>query len=221
MSDGNALAEAFLLLPGVPVSLLVGALAGAIAAPRIAQRLDAESVGDKGRGKRRRLILLLVMGIPTSFIALVWIAREAIEPPSDASMLRQFDGHEAVFDRLVGMASADKGLQRVGGNWTMPIDTRSAGMSSERLEDYRRLLRDAGTPGGLQTSQGRDGFDFLLWTRGSAISDDTAKGFAYRTNPPPNIVRSLDGIRADSRDALTAYRHIRGNWYLFYQFIPD
>jgi hypothetical protein len=38
-----------------------------------------------------------------------------------------------------------------------------------------------------------------------------------RMTPPLNIVQSLDGMRSD----LNAYRHIRGIWYPFYEFIPD
>ncbi len=221
LSGGNALEEGFLLLPGAPVGLSVGALAGAIVAMRAARRLGQESISDTGRTGKRRFIFTLLLGIPTAFVAVVWIAREAIEPPSDAAMLRHFDHHHGEFEGLVKMASSDKGLDRVDQNWTIPADTRSVGVSSERLADYRRLLRNAGTPRGFQVSQGHDGFDFFFWLRGSAISDDTDKGFAYRTTPPSNTFQSLDGIRADSRNPLIAYRHIRGDWYLFYQFIPD
>jgi hypothetical protein len=221
LSGGNIVEEGFLLLPGAPAGVLVGAFAGAIVAMQVARRLGAKFLSDSGRGEKRRLILALVLGIPAAFIAVVWIAREAVEPPSDAAMLRHFDRHEGALDTLAKMAGADGGLDRVDQDWTMPADTRSVGVSSERLADYRKLLRDAGTPRGFQVSQGHDGFNFLFWLRGSAISDDTDKGFAYRTTPPPRTVQSLDGIRTDSRNALIAYRHIRGNWYLFYEFIPD
>ena len=221
LSGGNALEEGFLLLPGAPIGLLMGAVAGAIVATRAAQRLGENYVSDSERGGRRRLILALVLGIPAAFISVAWIAREAIEPPSDAAMLRHFEHHEDRFDALVEMASADRGLNRVDQNWTMPADTKSVGVPPERLADYRRLLREAGIPRGFQVSQGHDGFDFFFWLRGSAISDDTEKGFAYRTIPPQSTVQTLDGIRTDSRNALIAYRHVRGNWYLFYEFIPD
>jgi hypothetical protein len=210
-----------LFLPGAPVGLLVGAFAGAIVAMQAARRLGANSISASGRREKRRLILALVLGIPAAFVTVIWIARVSVEPPSDAAMLRHFDRHEGALDTLVKMADADKGLDRVDQDWTMPADTRSVGVSSERLADYRRLLRDAGTPRGFQVPHGHDGFNFLFWLRGSAISDDTDKGFAYRTTPPSRTVQSLDNIHTDSRDALIAYRHIRGNWYLFYEFIPN
>jgi hypothetical protein len=221
LSGGNIVEEGFLFLPAAPVGLLTGAIAGAITATRIAKRLGKKSISDAERVGKRRIILTLVLGIPTSFIAVAWIAKEAVAPPSDAAMLRHFERHAATLDKLVEMVSADKGLDRVDQTWTMPADTKSIGVSSERLADYRRLLRDAGTPRGFQISQGHDGIDFFFWLRGSAISDDTDKGFAYRTTRPTNTLQSLDNIQVNSRDALIAYRYIRGNWYLYYQFIPD
>jgi hypothetical protein len=216
LSDGNTIEEGFLLVPGAPVGLLVGAFAGAVVATQASRPLGAKVLSNLGRVEKRQLILALVLGISAAFIAVVWIAREAVEPPSDATMLRHFDRHEAAFNTLAKMAGADKGLDRVGQDWTMPTDTRSVGVSFERLADYRKLLRDADT----LLSRSHDGFNFLFWLRGSAISDDTEKGFAYRITPPPCTVQSLDGIRTDSKNALIAYRHIRGNWYLFYEFIP-
>ena len=221
LSGGNTLEEGFLLLTGAPIGLLAGAVTGAIAAARAAQRLGAKCISDSERVRKRRLILALAMGIPAAFICVAWIARVVVEPPSDAAMLRHFERHEGDFNALVEMAGADRGLNRVDQDWTMPADTKSVGVASGRLADYRRLLRDAGTPRGFQVSQENGGFNFFFWLRGSAISDDTDKGFAYRTIPPQSTVQTLDGIRADSRNSLLAYRHIRGNWYLFYEFIPD
>jgi len=220
LCGGNTLAAGFLFLPGAAVSLIAGGIAGAISATRVAMRLG-EPVTAAERRSRRILVLSLLLGIPSAFVAVVWIGREAMMPPSDAAMLRHFERHEATFAALAQMAIADKGLDRVDDNWTMPADTNSVGVSTERLRVYRRLLSQAGIPRGFQVSKSRDGFDFFYWLVGSAISDDTDKGFAYRTTPPSNTVQSLDGIRAASREPFVAYRHIQGNWYLFYEFIPD
>jgi hypothetical protein len=214
------LAAGFLFLPGAAVSLIAGAIAGAILATRVAKRLGEPATAAERRS-RRILVLSLLLGIPGALVAVVWIGREAMKPPSDAAMLRHFERHEATFAALAQMATADKGLDRVDENWTMPADTNSVGVSTERLGVYRRLLSQAGTPRGFQVSKSHDGFDFFHWLIGSAISDDTDKGFAYRTTPPPSTVRTLDVIRADSREPFIAYRHIHGNWYLYYEYIPD
>ena len=57
---------------------------------------------------------------------------------------------------------------------------------------------------------------------GSAISSDIAKGYAYLTVAPIEVLVSLDGYRPEpGRDeVIRVYRHIRGNWYLFYEYIP-
>jgi hypothetical protein len=221
LCGGNLLAAGFLFLPGAPLSLIAGGVAGAISATRVAKCLGVRPETTAKRRSRRILVLSLLLGIPSAFFAVVWIGRVAMEPPSDAAMLRHFEHNEATFAALAQMATADKGLDRVDQNWTMPADTSRVGVSTERLEVYRRLLSQAGTPRGFQISRDHDGFNFFFWLMGSAISDDTDKGFAYRTTPPSNTVQSLDGIRAASREPFIAYRHIHGNWYLFYEFIPD
>lgn len=220
LCGGNMLAAGFLFLPGAAVSLTAGSFAGAMTATRVAKHLGEPATAAQRRS-RRILVMSLLLGIPSAFVAVVWIGAKAMEPPSDAAMLRHFEHHETTFAALAEMATADKGLDRVDENWTMPADTNSVGVSTERLEAYRRLLSQAGTPRGFQVSKAHDGFDFFFWLMGSAISDDTDKGFAYRSTPPPSTVQTLDGIRANSREPFIAYRHIHGNWYLFYEFIPD
>jgi hypothetical protein len=72
-----------------------------------------------------------------------------------AAMIREFARREAAFN-----------------NWTLPADPQSIGVSPERLAEYRKLLRAAGTPRGFQRSPAREGFNFFFWLQGSAISDD-------------------------------------------------
>jgi len=161
------------------------------------------------------------LGLPTAFLAIYWVAREAVKPPSDSVMIRHFDRQHTAFETLVKMAQADKALVRVDEDWTMPPDAQRIGVSPQRLAAYRELLREAGTPRGFKALQGSAGYDFYFWLRGSAISDDVEKGFAYRPSPPKHIVQTLDGVRGDPGRSMVVYRHIRGDWYLFYEYIPD
>jgi hypothetical protein len=219
LNQGNTVGEGFMFLIAGPLGLLTGIVVGALAAVRVIPYFRANAISDAERRSKRQMLLGTLLGIPAAFVAIIWVARQTVEPPSDSTMLRHFDRKESTFTKLVDMASEDKGLVRIDSDWTMPADTQSVGVSPERLVFYRKLLRDADTPRGLKAED--TGFDFYFWLRGSAISDDTDKGFAYRAIPPPNIVQSLDSIRPDSKNPMIAYRHIRGNWYLFYEYIPD
>jgi len=143
LCGGNTLTAGFLFLPAAPLSLIAGGVAGAISGTRVARRLG-ESAAATERRSRRILVLALLLGIPSAFFAVIWIGREVMKPPSDAAMLRHFERHEATFAALAQMATADKGLDRVDENWTMPADTNSVGVSTERLGVYRRLLSEAG-----------------------------------------------------------------------------
>ncbi len=158
------------------------------------------------------MVILLVVG------AVVSVVRIPGVPPSDAAMIRQFEKHTATFQTLITMIGADRGLLRVTDEWTNPTDTRSVGVSAERLDTYRRLLREAGIPGGFGVERpGSDVNFFLFWFRESVNSPDLLKNLAYRHHPPAEIYPSLDGIEHDPRRVSLAYRHIRGNWYLVYR----
>jgi hypothetical protein len=80
LCGGNTLAAGFLFLPGAPISLIVGGVAGAISATQLAKRLG-ESATATERRSRRILVVSLLLGIPSAFVAVVWIGREAMPPP--------------------------------------------------------------------------------------------------------------------------------------------
>ncbi len=217
---GNTLGEAFLFIAAAPVGFLTGAVFGALLAVGVVAKFREKPTSVAARREQKRMVVGLLLGIPAAFVVVIFVARKAAEPPSDSVMLIHFEGQEATFEQMVKMAGADKGLIRVDEDWTMPADTQSVGVSRDRLAEYHKLLRDAGTPRGFKVLQNGAGYDFYFWLRGSAVSADMQKGFAYRTSPPPGVVQNLHGIRASSRRYLVAYRHIRGPWYLFYEVIP-
>jgi gas vesicle protein len=222
LNHGNTLAEGFyLLLMAGPLGILTGAVVGALLAVRVVPRLREKPTSLTGRREQKRILLGLLLGVPAAFVAVIWVAREAVKPPLDSVMIRHFERQQTAFEKLVTMARADKALVRVYEDGTVPPDTHCIGVSPERLATYREVLRAAGTPHGFKVLREDAGYDFYFWLRGSAISDDVAKGFAYRPSPPAHIVQTLDGVRADPGKYTVVYRHIRGHWYLFYEYIPD
>lgn len=222
LSQGNTLAEGFfLLLIAGPLGVLTGAVVGALFTVRVVPHLREKSTSVADRREQKRILLGVLLGVPAALVVVIWVARDAVKPPSDSVMIRHFERQQATFEELVTMARADKALVRVDQDWTMSADTQSIGVSPERLAAYRELLREAGTPRGFNVLRDDAGYDFCFWLRGSAISDNMEKGFAYRPSPPAHIFQTLDGVRADPGKYMVVYRHIRGHWYLFYEYIPD
>lgn len=169
LSNGNTLGEAFLFLIAAPLGILTGAAIGALVMVRVVPHLRKRPTSVAARRGQKRILLGLLPGIPAAFGVVIFIAREAVEPPSDSAMLRHFERQQTTFEKLVKMASADKGLAQVDEGWTMPADAKSIDVSRERLAAYRKLLRDAGTPRGFKALRDDAGYDFYFWLKGSAI----------------------------------------------------
>jgi hypothetical protein len=146
-------------------------------------------------------------------------------PPSDERLLSNFDKHEATLNVLIEMLKTDRDLVRVAEDWTRPENPETIGVSAVRISTYRRLLRDARVRQGFQSEAFMYEVDFFYWGIGSAISSDEFKGYAYRKSPPTETRSSLNGYRPSPDpkspdDTIKVYRHIRGDWYVFYEYIP-
>src|SRR5262249_26250801 len=59
--------------------------------------------------------------------------------PRDATLLDNFRRNRPEFERLVAMFQADKGLGRVGRDFTRPENPARVGISAQRILEYRRL----------------------------------------------------------------------------------
>jgi hypothetical protein len=137
--------------------------------------------------------------------------------PSDQSLLDNFQTHKAEFNQLLQMFLADKGLGRVAYDFTRPEHPENIGISSDRLQQYRKLFSRLGL------SEGIEGYDEkeLVWFHASAQGlsvTGSGKGYAYLTKPPPLIVESLDNYWSKDGKSFTAFRHIEGNWYLYFDY---
>jgi hypothetical protein len=201
---------------------------GSIIGGSAGSRLFYFSGEARGRGQIRIQQVVVVSSAVIGsaailMVLLVWIIRVGMTPPSDQRLLSNFDKHEATFNTLIEMLKTDGDLIRVDENWTEPKHPETIGVSPARIANYRQILREARVPRGFQAETFVHEVDFFYWTIGSAISSDTTKGYAYRTWPPMEVLNSLDGFRLDPKNAdntIKVYRHIRGNWYLFFEYIP-
>lgn len=206
-----------------PVGLIFGGTIGAIIGLRLSPQLQ-----ERETKRLRWKGILFSLAVANSVViiligVLFWIVRSGMTPPSDQKLLANFERHEAIFNELIEMLKADKDLIRVDEDWTSPENPEKIGVSVARIGAYRRLLSEARVPRGFQSEGLMYEVDFFYWGIGSAISSDEFKGYAYRIGPPIETLSSLDGYRPDPKktdDTIRVYRHIRGNWYLFYEYIP-
>lgn len=137
--------------------------------------------------------------------------------PSDDALLKNFSAHEPEFDGLLTMLRADKKLERVDVNWTRPDNPASAGVPPERIKVYREIFKKLNIPRGFDAYHDPERFTFLASASGLSIGG-SGKGYAYLEERPELVVASLDNYRSPTGRSFTAYRHIKGNWYLFYDY---
>lgn len=163
-------------------------------------------------------------------VAVLVVSQVACTHPDDERLLAGFEAHEAEFDTLVAMFEADKGLGRVGEDFTRPRDPGLVGVSTQRIEEYRALcsvvgatgciegyddtyFRAAGLSGG-RSSPTKDPMMIHVSSQGLSISG-SSKGYLYSSHPEDEIVASLDNLAPTLSGRWL--RHIRSNWYLYYE----
>jgi hypothetical protein len=163
-------------------------------------------------------------------------AHEMKDHPSDEAMITNFDDHREEFENLRVMMQADKNLQRVAPDFIKPPDLAAAGVSAERIEQYRGLAKKLGLERGVEGYDSATRVALLASCRGLSISG-SSKTYVWLGAPPEPIegravvfdldeyVRKRREERRKYFDAhkhamsghVDAYRHIEGNWYLHYE----
>lgn len=137
--------------------------------------------------------------------------------PTDDALLRNFAHHEADFERLLTMLRADKKLERVDDTWTLPKDPSAIGITPERIKSYRSLLSTLGIPRGFYAFHEPERFTFIASSHGLNISGSD-KGYACMAEKPDMVVTNLDTYWSPDGRSFTAYRHIKGSWYLYFDY---
>jgi hypothetical protein len=136
--------------------------------------------------------------------------------PSDSVLLENFMRNEEGFERLIAMLREDRELSRVANNWTCPTNPSTIGVTPERINTYRKLfgklLIPEGCSYGRDPRDGSEGFEFISSTYGLMVGGSW-KGYVHLQKPPGRSVMDLDAYQPPEV-SFTAYRHIKGNWYL-------
>ncbi len=164
-------------------------------------------------------IAAVVVGVPLILIGMSSSPLNPQNPPSDAKLLADFPRHEATLNEIAQMAQAEEGLIWVLRNETNPTDPHTVGVSPARIARYHQLLNAAGVPEGFTQNSDNGGIYFENWRYGPATSTHSDKGYVYLTPPPAHTLSSLDECGFEV-NGIVAYRHIEGNWYLYYDYTP-
>ncbi len=136
-------------------------------------------------------------------------------PPSDKSMEEKFRTHEAGFKKLASMFKEDANLDSVDETAAYlpgdgPGNRPKAELSTQRLDEYRRLLKQTGVKNIFRNKDGS--VHFGAWSGWYGIDPTSSQGkdYMYAEKPPSLLVDSLD-----QTDKL-GYKKIADNWYLVY-----
>ena len=147
-----------------------------------------------------------------------------IPHPSDDSLIKNFQRHEADFDLLARMSREDSDLIRIAPDftWTQksaawPRPESELGFSRQRWDEYRSLFRKLDLESGNLNYQ-PDLVLFLASTKG-LVTGGSSKGYAYSVKEPPLMGQNLDNysFKDSKKDMNIGYRKLKGNWYLYYE----
>lgn len=170
-----------------------------------------------------RFILLLVL-MPIAACGPSLFSWE--DHPSDAELLKRFQENEDIFDRLVQMSDSDSQMWRIDPTWTAVEGNRlqsEVGFSEDRWNQYRELFKKIDLKSGLTRRTCPGGTVILLTahSRGMVNRGDS-KGYAYAEHPLSPTFESLNRFpyfgQQNAPESGIAFRNIKDNWYLFYDW---
>ena len=137
----------------------------------------------------------------------------------DRALIENFESHRSSFEKVVAMMEEDSQL-KVSPNDTFTILSSfpTPGFSTRRLNEYRALFADLGTPRATPVSRRSDEIEFSAVSAFSDIDYEfvvITKSYVYRKTPPSTLVDSLD--YKDFQNSSWGCKHITGNWYLCFE----
>jgi hypothetical protein len=166
----------------------------------------------------RRKTVKLIAGAVLLIMVGVWF--RGCFPPSQRSLIRNFQRHRDSFEKVRAMLDEDSvviwgitsdGVQdsRVG-DFCRPEDV---GLSVRRYNEYRKLLKRAGARTVTRRSD-----EIRFFVAGSGFgSHGWRVAIVHRTTEPNDVIASLNEFRPDgsSSSANKAYCAIADGWYIW------
>jgi len=166
----------------------------------------------------RKLLIFLVIVALAGAVMVGYKIYDYLETPlfaeqpdlSDEILIDIFHKDPQVFEQLYKMVTEDNMMTHVDNNWTEP-----ANLPKDRVAEYRKLFKEAGIYGGVNVSVDRKKIEFITSAQGW-VASGSSKGYMYLTKMPEKLVDNIDVLQEHSRMDVCLYRHIEGNWYLYY-----
>ena len=145
--------------------------------------------------------------------------------PSDAALERVFFEKRGTFERLAKMAEEDRKVVRIAHDFTWLEDTvawprpnSKIGFSVERWDEYRTIFRELGLSAGTARNKDYPGILFLIASAEGMVTGGSDKGYAFSPVPLLTQQQSLDGLPPGSRSGVPSFKHLDGNWYLYFRW---
>jgi len=151
------------------------------------------------------------------------------EHQKDEELLKNFQSYKVEFNQLLQNFQEDKSLGRVAPDFTRTSNFfekckepngwngKEVEVSNERLAEYRKLFDSLELSAGIEGYCGKEIIQFVSSTKGLSVTG-SSKGYAYLRKSPKTLVDNLDNYWSEDRKSFTAYRHIEGNWYLYFDY---
>jgi hypothetical protein len=215
-SQGNTLAVGFFVILGWPVAILLGLVIGIPLGLRICthvQMLEAADSEDLSKplprpSQRVRWTGGAIVGsglLTVIFLSLMfWWS----EPPSDQSLIANFQSNRVSFNNLATMIEQDKKNSKMQEKIS-PINLNDIGIMQERQVEYEKLIRQTNIKSFGITNM-PSSVDFTYWVHGSAISSTSIKGYALIKCPEDQSLSKFQKFLKTQN-----YRWIEGNWYIY------
>ena len=137
--------------------------------------------------------------------------------PSENALRKDFQEHRSALEAIVQLSNMDSKVVRIApaftrlaDDWSWPRSKNKWGLTENRWNRYRQLFKKAGIEDGISREDGS--IFFLAEGCGLSISGRSS-GYVYSEEKPSPLVKHLSDLRSKG----TAYVHLEGNWYLFYE----
>jgi len=193
--------------------LVLGAEAG---------RTVRQLIARQDRLTRERVIVVLAFAAVLPSIFGISHTSRQLSRGTDASMLSNFQQHEAEFRHMVALAQHDALFTRIAPDSPptpayVPGSEKHASrdtLTAERWEEYRTNLRATDVRNGIWISENGQRVGFSYWYK-PLILDGYVKGYIYSAHPlePAGTTRRPGWFYIEKSDL--EYRQIADGWYLY------